>query len=142
MADQEPTGEKATQGEPAPAQASQNEIADELREMGTNIMNFLQALWESQERKRVQKDIEAGLANLGTSINQAAKEFQQSPTGQRVKDEFEEISERIRTGEIETNIRRDFMAALKTANAELEKALNKMSSSEKDQTGSQPDSKT
>ena len=141
MVDQEPTGEKATQGEPVTAQASQNEIADELREMGTNIMNFLQALWESQESKRMQKDIEAGLANLGTSINQAAKEFQESPTGQRVKEEFEEISERIRTGEIETNIRRDFMAALKTANAELEKALNKMSSSGKDRTGSEPDSK-
>jgi serine/threonine protein kinase HipA of HipAB toxin-antitoxin module len=111
--------------------APQNELADELRELGDHIKNFLQALWESQERKRVQKEIEEGMTNLGASLNQAANEFQQSPTGHRIKEEFDSIGQRIQTGEMEASIRREFISALRTANIELEKALNKMSSADK-----------
>ncbi len=137
MADQGQTENKAPQSE-----ASQNDLADELRVLGDNIKDFLHFLWESQERKRVQKDLEAGLSNLGASLNQAAAEFQQSPTGQRVKEEFEEISERVRSGEMESTIRRDFLSALKTANIELQKAIDKMASSQKSETGSETKPKT
>jgi hypothetical protein len=141
MADQGQAEEKAAPGEPVQEEASQNELADELRELGTHIKDFLHVLWESQERKRMQQDIETGLASLGASINQAADEFQQSPTGQKVKEEFEEIGNRIRSGEMETTLRRDFMSALKTANAELQKVLQKMSVSEKTQADSEAEPK-
>ena len=122
--------------------SSQKELADELRELGNNIKDFLHTFWESQERKRIQKEIEAGMTNLGESLNQAADEFQHSPTGQHVKEEFDTISERIRSGEMETTIRRDnFLSALRTANAELEKALQKMSSAEKPASDSQAEPK-
>jgi hypothetical protein len=142
MVDQEQSENKSTSGGPTPGETSPNELADELRELGNHIKDFLHALWESQDRKRVQQEVESGLTNLGASFNQAAKEFQQSPTGQRVKEEFEEIGNRIRTGEMETTLRRDFMSALQTANRELEKVLNKMAPSDKAQAGPEPEPKS
>ena len=136
MTDQERKEKETTQGE-----ATQGDLADELRVLGENIKNFVRALWESQERKRVQQDIETGLAGLGASIGQAANEFQQSQTGQRMKEEFEEIGERIRSGEMETALRNDFLGALRTANLELEKALNKMSTPKETQAGSETEPK-
>jgi len=121
--------------------SSQKELADELRDLGNHIKEFLHTFWESQERKRIQQEIETGMTNLGESLNQAADEFQHRPTGQRVKEEFDDISERIRSGEMETSIRRDFLSALRTANAELEKALQKMSSAEKPASDSQSEPK-
>ncbi len=121
--------------------APQKDLADELRELGNHIKDFLHAFWESQERKRVEQEIETGMSNLGDSLNRAANEFQHSPTGQRVKEEFDTISERIRSGDMEASVRRDFLSALRTANSELEKALKKMSSVEKPTTGSEAEPK-
>jgi hypothetical protein len=126
MTDQERTNQDKVPGEP-----SQNDLADELRELGIHIKDFLHAIWESQERKQVQQEIKTGLSGLGASLSQAATDFQQSPSGQKVKEEFETISERIRSGEMEAAVRRDFMSALRTANAELSKALNNMAAAEK-----------
>ncbi len=137
MTDQQRPESKGSQSGTSQSTAPQKELADELRELGNHIKDFLHAFWESQERKRVQQEIESGVSNLGESLNRAATEFQQSPTGQQVKEEFDRFSERIRSGEMEATIRRDFINALRTANAELEKALNKMSSAEKPAAGSE-----
>lgn len=131
MTDPEQTQSETEQDDSKQWQSSSNDLADELNQLGNNIKNFLQSFWESQERKRMQQEIESGLSSLGQSLSQAASEFQQSPTGQQVKQEFEAIGERIRSGEMESTLRRDFLNALRTANAELENALRKMSPVEK-----------
>lgn len=131
MTDSEQTQSETEQDDSKQWQSSSNDLADELNELGNSIKNFLHAFWESQERKRMQQEIESGLSSLGQSLSQAASEFQQSPTGQQVKQEFEAISNRIRSGEMESTIRRDFLNALRAANAELENALRKMSPVEK-----------
>jgi hypothetical protein len=136
MTDPQQTGGGSPQGG-----ASKKELADELRELGNHIKDFLHIFWESRERKQVQQEIETGVSNLGESINRAASEFQQSRTGQRIKEEFDSMGQRIQNGELESTIRQDFLNALRTANAELEKALQKMSSEEKTDAGTQSESK-
>ncbi len=108
--------------------ASQGDLADELRQLGNNIKDILTTLWESQERKKAQKDFEAGLNNLGISFNQAASDFQKSPAGQRVKEDIDIISERIRSGEMESKLRAEMLKALQVVNQELQKAADKMAS--------------
>jgi hypothetical protein len=113
-----------------PGAASQGDLADELRELGNNIKDILTTLWESQERKKVQKDLETGLNNFGSSLNQAASDFQKSPAGQRVKEDIDILSERIRSGEMEAKLRSEMLKALQVANQELQKAAGKMASTE------------
>jgi len=100
-------------------------IGDQLNELGKNLRQVLQAAWESDERRKVQKEIEDGLANLGASLSQAAKDFSNSPTGQNLKEDVRDMQERWRTGEVRSKVHTEIMDALRTVNNELQKAIKK-----------------
>lgn len=99
----------------------ENEVVNELRNLGQNLKGILQAAWESEERRKLQSEIEAGLAE----VQKAVGGFAASPAGQRLKAEVHDLGERVRSGRVESQLRNDLLAALRTINAELEKAAKK-----------------
>lgn len=112
-------------------EASSGEILDELHNLGKNLKDLLQSVWESEERKKAQKEIETGLNDLLRTLSQTANDFAQSPTGQTLKADIEDLHQRIQTGEVEKKVRDEVVAALRMANEGLKKAT----------TGNQPDDK-
>jgi len=100
-------------------------ISDQLNELGRNLRQALQTAWESEERKKVQKEIEDGLANLGASLSEAARDFSSSPAGQSLKEDVEDIKERWRNGEVSEKARSEVLEALRKVNLELQKATKK-----------------
>jgi ElaB/YqjD/DUF883 family membrane-anchored ribosome-binding protein len=110
-----------TQGETSSEDVQQGEVAREFRDLGENLKNVLQSAWESPERKKLQAEIEAGLTELGTTINKAADDFQKSPTGQRLHSEAKDLGERVRSGEMEASLREQILSVLREVNARLRK---------------------
>lgn len=102
-----------------------DDIGDQLNELGKNLREALRTAWESDERRKLQVDIEDGLANLRDSLNQAATEFSNSPTGQNLKDDMKDLHERWQTGEVGSKVRSEIAEALRTVNKELQKASQK-----------------
>jgi len=100
-------------------------ISEQLNELGKNLREALQTAWESEERRKLQKEIEDGLANLGASLSQAAKDFSNSPTGQNIKEDVKDMHERWQSGEVGTKVRSEITEALRKVNAELQKATRK-----------------
>ena len=100
-------------------------IGEQLNELGKNLREALRAAWESEERVKLQQEIEEGLANLRDSLNQAAKDFTNSPTGQNLKEDVKDIHDRWQTGEVGTKVRAEITEALRTVNQELQKATRK-----------------
>lgn len=100
-------------------------INDQLNELGKNLRNALQTAWESEERRKLQKEIEDGLANLGASLSQAAKDFSSSPTGQSLKEDVKDMQERWRKGEVQSKVHTEVVDALRKVNEELQKATKK-----------------
>lgn len=100
-------------------------IGDQLNELGKNLREALQSAWESEERRKLQKEIENGLANLGSSLSQAAEDFSKSPTGQSLKEDVKDMQERWRTGEVRSKVHSEIVEALRKVNAELQKATQK-----------------
>lgn len=100
-------------------------IGDQLNELGKNLRQMLQSAWESEERRKLQQEIEVGLANLGESLSEAARDFSDSPTGQSLKEDMKDIQERWRTGEVQSKAHNDIMDALRKVNTELKKATQK-----------------
>ena len=98
------------------------DVAAEFSALGKNLMTLLQTAWESEERRKLQAEIEAGLAELGKTLNQAVSDFRESPAGNRLRQEAEEIKARVRSGEVEKQVRDDLLAVLRKINTELEKA--------------------
>lgn len=110
------------QGDAAPGNAPESEVAQEFRRLGENLQDILRTAWESPERKKLQSEIKVGLAELETSLNKAATEFRESPTGQRLKTEVENLGERVRSGEVEGRLRTDLLSLLRQLNIRLEEA--------------------
>lgn len=99
-----------------------NDLLDELHALGDNLRAMIASAWGSTERRRLQQDLEEGLTDIKSSLNQAASDFQSSPTGQTIKEELSDLNERLRTGEVESAVRREVLNALRMANEGLKKA--------------------
>ena len=107
-----------TEQQPDPGGPQFGDIREELRELGRNLNTLLQSLWESDERKRVQQEIETGLRDVTKSMQDLAN----SQTGQTIKADLNELGERLRTGEVEEKVRKEVLNALRMANEGLKKA--------------------
>jgi len=110
-----------------------NELLDELHNLGKNLKELLQSVWEKEERKKAQKEIETGLNELARTFSQAANEFSQSPTGQTLKADLQDLNQRIQTGEVEAKVRTEVVSALRAANEGLRKAATGVKPPENEQ---------
>src|SRR5512135_2870660 len=91
-------------------------ISDQLNELGKNLREALRSAWESEERRKLQKEIEEGMANLGASLSQAAKDFSNTPTGQSLKEDVKDMQERWRSGEMGSKVHTELVDALRKVN--------------------------
>ncbi len=107
-----------------PSQQPATDLADEFRKLGDNLKQAFRTTWESEERRRLQREIEDGLADIAASLKDAAKDFAASPTGQQLKVDLQNIESRVRSGEMEAKVREELVKALRAINAELEKAAS------------------
>jgi len=99
-------------------------ISDEFAELGRNIKQALESAWTSEERKKLQTEIEAGLKEASQAVKQAAGDFSKSQAGQTLKTEAEDFQKRVHSGELEAKIRSELLAALRMANEGLKKAVS------------------
>jgi seryl-tRNA(Sec) selenium transferase len=105
-------------------ETSGSDIAAEFIALGKNLKEIFQTAWESEERKKIQREIETALSEVITSLNQTANEIKESPAGQRLKTDVDDLRSRVQTGEVGDQIRAELLAALRKVNIELEKAAS------------------
>jgi hypothetical protein len=108
----------------------ENDIADEFRALGENLVRTLRAAWESPERKKLEQEIESGLTELAATLKGEASSFRESQTGQRLKSDLDDMRQRVRSGEAAEKAREELIKALKLINTELEKAFSGRESTE------------
>jgi hypothetical protein len=131
----EMTGQNQSGNDP-----SNSDIAEELRLLGKNLKDAVQSVWESEERKKLQDEIRAGLADLGASLNEATGDFKRSQAGQQLKEDVADFRKRVHSGEVQTKVHDELINALRLANIELSKLSSKRSGSQ-GQSGSGSDQK-
>jgi len=107
-----------------------NELKDEFQKLGENLVGNLKALWEHPDAQEIRGEFKQGLHQLGDTINQLVNDFSESPTGQRFQEEAQDFGERVRSGEVEAQVREELVRALNTINAELEQVQKKWSETE------------
>ena len=100
----------------------QGDLMDEFRQLGHNLVAAARSAWQSEESQKLRNEIKIGLAALEAGLKQASAEVTSGETGQRIKSEVEDLSARVRSGQVESQLRTDLLAALRKLNGELEKA--------------------
>jgi hypothetical protein len=108
---------------------NEGNLSEELRALGENLIKTLRSVWESPELKKLQEEMEEGLNQLGTTLKEEASSFKESPTGQQLKSDFEDLRQRVRSGELEAKAREELLNTLRMVNAELDKAATRWSRS-------------
>jgi sulfite reductase alpha subunit-like flavoprotein len=112
----------------------QSELVGELRQLTQNLKAAMQAAWASPGRRQIQADLQEGLEDMRQTFNQLASDFSQSEAGQKLKSDLEDLGDRVKSGELETQARFDLVRLLKRVNQELEAASERLSNP-KDETG-------
>lgn len=103
------------------------ELSDELHALGENLRSVFQAAWDSDDRRRLQQEIESGIGDLADSLGKAARDFAESEAGKQMKRDARQFGERVRTGEVESKVRQDLTAILRKMNEELGRAASSWS---------------
>lgn len=99
-------------------------LAAELRQLGNNLAQVLRSAWDQPERKHLQQEIVNGLNEMGTTIREETRKFSDSPTGQRLKTEVSNVTQRVQTGEVEARARQELLNALQVANQQIQRAID------------------
>jgi ATP:corrinoid adenosyltransferase len=104
-------------------------LGDEFRDLGKNLVKILQNAWDRPERRMLQQELESGLSEMADTIKREAKSAAESPTGQRIRSDLDDLGEKVRSGQVETKVREELLGALKTVNIELDKVASHLASS-------------
>lgn len=104
----------------------QPDLTSQFRELGDNLKNIMQTAWQSEEAQILRQDIKTGLSELGQVANDTVDEFNASEAGQRLKNEAQELKDRVKSGEVESRARQEISKALNMLNTELQKAIEKI----------------
>jgi ATP:corrinoid adenosyltransferase len=118
---------------------SESDIAEELRTLGKNLKDALLSVWESDERKKLEDEIRAGLVDLGVTLNEATSDFKKSQAGQQLKEDLQDFRQRVHSGEVSTKVHDELINALRLANIELSKVSSKRSGSQTPRNEEGPD---
>ena len=109
---------------------NEGNLSEEFRKLGKNLVDAAQTAWESPERKKLQSELEKGLSEFQGAMKEEIDHWRESPTAKQVKADIEDVRERVRSSELEQNIREELLVALQSVNAELEKIGSRWTASE------------
>lgn len=98
-----------------------DELRDEFERLGGNLRSVIQGAWESEERKRVSSEVQTSINQVGDAISRAAQDLSQDPTAQKLRQEVDEIAERVRSGELAEKVRTELIEVLQQVNDRLTK---------------------
>ena len=104
-------------------------LTEELGILGKNLIGVLRAAWDRPERQKLQQEIEGGINELGNTLRKEAKNVTENPVSQRIKTEVDDLSSRVRSGQLEGKVRDELVNALHLLNTELEKVASILASS-------------
>ncbi len=99
---------------------STDSFSEEFRLLGKNLHKIINSAWESTEKAQLEKELINGINDLRNSLQSSFQEFTQTETGKRVKENLEDITEKIKDGEVEDKIRSGIVNILQMINSELE----------------------
>ena len=102
-------------------QPPEESLSSEFERLGRNLGEAAKTAWESEESRKLQDELKRGLAALEAGIREAAHEVKSGEAGQRLKTEVGDLGQRVKSGQVEGQLRKDLLAALRTINGELQK---------------------
>lgn len=107
------------------------DIAAEFQKLGRQFAETLQTAWDSEERKRVEKEVREGMQSFVNEVDQVIREVKTSETTEKIKGEAEELKTRVESTDIGARARQGIVQGLRWLSEGLGELANQFTPPEK-----------
>ncbi len=115
--------ETTKQAEPTPP--PQTDLAKELNKLGENLGNLLRGIWDSEERKSLEREIAKGIEDLNKQVEKATAQAKEDKTLKQAKHSVKEAWETAHGPQIISEVGAGISDTLHTINEELAKRASR-----------------
>lgn len=138
------TGSQTTSGQ-RKSQATQ-ELMDDLNRLGLKFAEVVQTAWESEERKRLEKDVKAGVVSLVTGLERGLRKLSETDQAKeflnKAEDAADSIGERIRTSPASHEMAGNLAKGLRVLAEQIDKLAQELQRKSAETPSSTPKSPT
>jgi hypothetical protein len=116
--------EKTTQGAPEGAgQGRQpgDELVHELTELADRFANVVRVAWNSEQRKRIETDVKAGLDSLTTSLEDGFRQVSSSQEAKELQSKAGEVGEKVSGSKLVADLASALTVGLRAISDQMEK---------------------
>lgn len=103
---------------------SADEIIGELNKLGENLAKALRSMWDSEERKSIERELRAGVEQMSRHVNQAVETAKVDEKLKQAGTQVKQAMESAHVPEMMADLRLGLAEGLKRLNAEVEKFAN------------------
>jgi hypothetical protein len=98
-----------------------SDIVEEFKRLGRQFADTLEGIFNSEEAKRVETELRAGMRSFADEVEKAFSQAKESPAAARMKEEAGNVKDRVETGEIGRKTQEGVVSGLRWLSDELEK---------------------
>ncbi len=99
----------------------QSSIERELNKLGENLNNLFRAMWESEERKSVERELTANLERLNERMTEAVEKLRTDKVATNIKQSVKEVWETAHGPQILNELQAGLTETLRKLNEEIAK---------------------
>ncbi len=101
-------------------------IADELGKLGQQVANAAKAVWESEERRKLQAELTRGVEKFSQELSTTLDKAAESEEAKALRVKAEKVVEEVRDADVIEEIRKGILSGLEVLNRELGKLVEKL----------------
>ena len=112
------------------AELQDDNVAQELKDLGRQFAETLKTAWNSSEKQRVESEVREGLQSFVGEVDKVIREVRDSTTAERLRVETSEIRTKVEGSDIGRKARSGFVQGLHWLSEELGKLATQFTPSE------------
>ena len=101
--------------------AAAADVAEEFKRLGRQFAATLEGLFNSEEARRMETEIRAGMKTFANEVDKVFREAKESPTATRMKEEATDVKTRVESGEVGRKAQEGVVTGLRWLSNELER---------------------
>jgi hypothetical protein len=110
------------------------DVVEEFKRLGRQFADTLESIFNSEEVRRVETEVRAGMKSFANEVERAFSEVKDSPAAARMKEEAGGMKDRVETGEIGRKAQEGMVSGLRWLSTELDKLATQFTPAAKDET--------
>ena len=98
-----------------------DELVNELTELADRFANVVRVAWNSDQRKRIETDVKAGLDSLSTSLEDGFRQVSSSHEAKELQSKAGEVGEKVSSSKFVADLAGALTTGLRAISDQLEK---------------------